>query len=426
MFRDRRRSKRRSAGFCRISRVAVITAVTMPKWGIEMTEGTITGWNLAVGQSVEKGAPLLDVETDKIVNVVDAPGGGVLRRVLADTGATLPVGTLLGIIADAATPEDEIARFVADFRAAVVSFEPDALDGATLATDADPLADGESRVSPIARRVAERLSVDLSQLKGTGRNGRISKEDVEAFAARRDPHAAASATAASPQPAAANAPTPVAMSSRRLTIGRRLLEAKQQIPHYRLEIDVDAEPLLERRQLLATQGERVSLNDLMVRATAMALVGHPLVNAQLAGAQILQFAHADIAIAMASDAGLITPIVRSADLKSVAQIAVEIRALAERARRAELTREEITGGTFTVSNLGMYGVTRFDAIINPPQVAILAIGAVRERVVASAGKIAAVKFLTLTLSADHRVVDGATGAAFLATLRERLGAAATL
>ena len=218
----------------------------------------------------------------------------------------------------------------------------------------------------------------------------------------------------------------MAMSARRLTIARRMLEAKQQIPHYRLEIDIDASALLARRGALAGQGEHVSLNDLIVCATALALARHPLVNAQLVGEEILQFPHADIAVVMATEAGLITPVVRGADLKTLGQISAEIRELAERARNGALTREQITGGTFTISNLGMYDVARFDAIINPPQVAILAVGAVGARVVARGGAFAAVDFLTLTMSADHRVVDGASGAAFLATLRDVLGAAETL
>ena len=394
--------------------MTAITAVTMPKWGIEMTEGTITGWHFAVGAPVAKGAPLLDVETEKIVNVVDSPGSGVLRRILADQGATLPVGALVGIIAGATASEADIESFRQNFRAAVLSFEPEvtASKQATAPLGAaSTTADSDGQVSPIARRIAERLGIDLSQVRGTGRNGRISKDDVEAHAA---------------QPSAQNLPQRVPMSARRLTIARRLLEAKQQIPHYRLEIDVDVTALLARRAALAGQGQRVSVNDLLVRATALALLRHPLVNAQLVGEEILQYPHADIALAMATEAGLITPVVRDADRKTLGQIAAEISALAERARNGTLTREQITGGTFTVSNLGMYGVARFDAIINPPQVAILAVGAVGERVVPRGGGFAAVDFLTLTMSADHRVVDGASGAAFLATLRELLGAAERL
>jgi pyruvate dehydrogenase E2 component (dihydrolipoamide acetyltransferase) len=216
------------------------------------------------------------------------------------------------------------------------------------------------------------------------------------------------------------------LSSMRATIGRRLLESKQSIPHYRLVVDLDVGGLVARRTALAESGTKVSLNDLLVRAAALALVEHPLVNAQFDGDEIVHFEHADIALAVATDTGLLTPIIRSADTKSVAEIAAEARTLAERARAGKLARDDITGGTFTVSNLGMFGVRQFDAIINPPQVAILAIGAAEERIVAQGGKPAVATVLTLTLSSDHRVVDGAVGGAFLKTLLEKVAAAEKL
>ena len=213
----------------------------------------------------------------------------------------------------------------------------------------------------------------------------------------------------------------------RATIARRLLESKQSIPHYRLAADVDLTALTAHRASLNAGGAaKVSINDLIVRAAALALVRHPEVNAQLQGEEILKFAQADVAVAVASENGLVTPIVRAADRKGVAQIATEVADLAERARGGKLTRDEITGGTFTVSNLGMFGVDRFDAIINPPQVAILAVGAASDRIVARNGQPAVAKVVTLTLSCDHRVVDGATGAKFLGTLRELLETPAQL
>jgi pyruvate dehydrogenase E2 component (dihydrolipoamide acetyltransferase) len=423
-----------------------ITAVTMPKWGIEMTEGTITSWRVRVGERIERGAEILDVETEKIVNAVESPGSGVLRRIIADEGETRAVGALIGVIADEQVGDADVARFVDAFVGAIVSFDPDASDSpaagvapapATAAVG-DAAGGEETRVSPIARRIAERLGVDLSQVTGTGRNGRISKEDVEAYAARTSGAAAATATTAAsgagetagavPQDAArvassgdAPATRRVPMNARRLTIARRLTESKQSIPHYRLDIDVDFGPLLAARRARAAGGaERVTVNDLLLRAVALALVEHPMVNAQFDGEAILQFVNADVAIAVAADAGLVTPIVRHANLKSVAEIARESRDLIERAGRGTLKREEITGGSFTVSNLGMFGVSRFDAIINAPQVAILAVGAATPRAIVRDGAVVATQVATLTLSADHRVVDGAVGAAFLASLRDLL------
>ena len=234
------------------------------------------------------------------------------------------------------------------------------------------------------------------------------KEDVEAFAA------------AAAAPADANPVTRVRLSASRAAIARRLLESKQGIPHYRLQREVRAAALAQHRSALNTGGARISVNDLLVRASALALVKHPAVNAQLVGEEILQFAHADIAIAVATAGGLMTPIVRGADLLSPAEIAQQSALLARRARDGLLKREDIAGGTFTVSNLGMYGLDSFDAIINPPQVAILAVGAMRERAVVQAGAVVAAPVMTLTLSADHRVVDGAVAAQFLATLVELL------
>ena len=397
-----------------------IIAITMPKWGIEMTEGTISGWRIAEGAVVERGAEILDVETDKIVNAVEAPGAGVLRRILAGEAETRAVGALIGVIADAQTRDADIDGFISSFVAAVVSFDHDA-PAASAATigSAQPVGAAaasagvaapppdEAHVSPIARRVAERLGVDVSQVTGTGRNGRISKEDVEAFAA----HAAV----------AASELRRVRMSSRRITIARRLLEAKQTIPHFRLDVQVDFGPLLQdRRSRHASGADRITVNDLLMRAAGLALVQHPMINAQLEGDEILQFADADIAIAVAAEAGLVTPIVRRVNLKSVAAISAESRDLIERARAGSLRREEISGGSFTISNLGMFGVTRFDAIINAPQVAILAVGAVTQSAVVHRGTLGVGQVATLTLSADHRVVDGAVGAAFLTSLRERL------
>ncbi len=408
-----------------------IFPITMPKWGIEMQQGTITEWHAAPGGALAKGAPLLDVETEKIVNSVEAPVAGTLRRIVAETGSTEAVGALIAVFADAAVSEAEIDAFITGFKPADASFDhadaPAAPAAAAPAVDA--AADGEARISPIARRIAERLGVDITQVKGTGRNGRVSKEDVEAYAASIGVQAGA-APAAAPV-VAPTAPTGDGvvrekMTSMRATIARRLLESKQGIPHYRLAADVDLTALLARRAALRAAGTEVSVNDLLVRACALTLVKHPAVNAQLQGDEVHKFPHADIAVAVATDGGLVTPIVRSADTKSAAQIGAETGDLAARARSGKLTREEITGGTFTLSNLGMFGIDRFDAIINPPQVAILAVGAGADRVIARGGGVVVAKVATLTLSCDHRVVDGAIGAQFLQALRQTIESADAL
>jgi pyruvate dehydrogenase E2 component (dihydrolipoamide acetyltransferase) len=407
-----------------------IFPITMPKWGIEMQQGTITQWHAAPGQALAKGDNLLDVETEKIVNSVEAPIAGTLRRIIADTGATEAVGALIAVFATPDVADADVDAFILGFRPADTSFEPDAGPATTTPAAAPPQpvadgGDGAARVSPIARRLAERLGVDITKIKGTGSHGRVSKEDVEAYAATMP--GGAQTQAAPGADTAAPGPIREKMTSMRATIARRLLESKQSIPHYRLAIDVDLTSLLARRvQLNASGGTKVSVNDLLVRAAALALVKHPAVNAQLQGDEVVKFPQADICVAVASENGLVTPIVRAAEAKSAAQIGTEVADLAERARSGRLTRDEITGGTFTISNLGMFGVDRFDAIINPPQVAILAVGAGVDRVVARNGQAVVSKVATLTLSCDHRVVDGATGAQFLATLRGLLEDAAEL
>ncbi len=408
-----------------------IHAVTMPKWGIEMTEGTVNQWNAREGQSIEKGAPLLEVETEKIINSVEAPASGTLRRIVARSGETRPVGSLLAVIAAGQVGDAEVAQFITGFKGATVSFEPDAepdasagsagVQGHSAATAASARpAEAEARaadsadvhISPIAKRLADRLGVDVSRIRGTGRNGRITREDVEAYVAQ----SASGRTAGGTE--VANPPTRARLSATRATIARRLLESKQTIPHYRLSVDVHAECLLHRAEEASREiGRRVTVNDLLVRACALALTRHPVLNAWLQDEELLQFAHADVAIAVATESGLITPVVRSADTKTLAEIAACTADLRERARRGALAREDLSGGTFTVSNLGMYGLSRFDAIINPPQVAILAAGAAEERAIARGGAAVVARVMTLTLSADHRIVDGAMGAAFLKTLR---------
>ncbi|HEU4530692.1 MAG TPA: dihydrolipoamide acetyltransferase family protein [Steroidobacteraceae bacterium] len=417
-----------------------IAPITVPKWGIEMQEGTITAWHAEPGQRLAKGDPLLDVETEKIVNSVEAPIGGVLRRILAEPGETRAVGTLIGVFAEPEVPDSEIDSFVGSYVAPDTSFEYGA---ATQAAPSAPVAaepstasadDGEQRVSPIARRLAEKLGVDLSKVKGTGRNGRISKEDVEAAHAALQagaekgtvPFSAPADRAAVAPAGTGQEPTREPMSAMRLTIARRLVESKQTIPHYRVSVDVDMRALLGRRETAKASGAAISVNDLLIKACALALVRHPQVNAQIDGQNLLKFAHADIAVAVATAAGLVTPIVRSADTLSLAEISARTLDLIERAQSGGLSREEISGGTFTLSNLGMFGVDRFDAIINPPQVAILAVGAARDAAVVRNGAVQAGRVATLTFAFDHRVVDGAEGARFAAAVRELIEQPASL
>ena len=399
-----------------------IYPITMPKWGIEMQQGTIAQWHVAPGQQLHKGDALLDVETEKIVNSVEAPIDGVLRKILAGPGAVENVGALIAVFAESSVTDEEVDAFARNFKAPNTSFEPEAA-GASTSSQPQPQSQPssqpqeEGRISPIARRVAQRLGVDIAKVRGTGRNGRVSKEDVEAYAAQGGVAPVANAEAAPPQSADLVQPARKKMSAMRATIAKRLLASTREIPHYRLAVDVDFTALIERRAALNTPATPVSVNDLLVRAAALALIAHPALNAQLVGDEIQSGPHADISVAMATDNGLITPIVRGAEEKTPAVIGAEIRGFARRAQSNQLTREDIAGGTFTISNLGMYGIDRFDAIINPPQVGILAVGAAADRVIARNGQALIAKMATLTLSADHRVVDGAVADQFLAGLK---------
>lgn len=409
---------------------AQIHAVAVPKWGIEMIEGTLNAWSKEIGDEIRAGEEILELESDKIVNMLEAGGEGVLRRKLAKPGETLQVGELLGIIADGSVDESAIDAFVANWQAT----ESAKAAPAAAATLAPPAPKPESRppaavqaqastasvrVSPVVRRLAAELGVDLSTLQGSGRSGRITKEDVEAAAASGSPPEAMP----EPQSSGANPATETPMTGMRRTIARRMQGAKQTIPHFYLTVDLPLAGLqAERAKLNADErAQRVSVNDLVIWCIARALKDVPEVNVQCADDdRILQFEHADIAVGVATDRGLITPVVRAADTKSPREIATDMAALSARAREGKLTMDEISGGTFTLSNLGMMDVREFTAIINPPQGAILAAGKSEQRVIVEDGEMCIAERMTVTLSCDHRVIDGAVGARFLQSLTHQL------
>ena len=413
-----------------------IYALAIPKWGIEMENGTVTKWYSSVGDSVTLGDELVDIESDKIMNTLEATATGVLRRILLEVDDTLGVGELIGIIADADASDEAIDAFIADFNASLGKSE----DGASEEPAAQPVTSTANtanaevasvaatapaasetpkkvRVSPPVRRLAEKLGVDTATVVGTGANGRITSADVEA---------AANGSAAEPAAASADQTsdeyTAVALTSTQKTIASRLVESKQSVPHFYLSVDIELDALLAKRQTLnAEQTQKVSINDLIVWCTARALVAVPKINAQLVDDEIRQFAHADISVAVATDRGLLTPIIRAAETLSPVEVSTSISAMIEKAKNGGLERNDIVGGSFTVSNLGMYGVTSFDAIINPPQVAILALGkAQKQVVVGNDDETRVATVLSANLSSDHRVVDGALGGTFLSALKQEI------
>lgn len=403
---------------------SAIYAVAIPKWGIEMESGTVTNWHSSLGDSVTLGDELVDIESDKIMNTLEATATGVLRRVLLETDGTLGVGELIGVIADDDVSEDAIESFITDFNAALKKDAAEEQQAAAAPAQADkpavskkPATSGKVRVSPPVRRLAEKLGVDISSVEGSGAGGRITSDDVERAAKGGSSESEPAVTEQSSEKF-----TATKLSSTQQTIARRLVESKQSVPHFYLSIDIELDNLLSKReQLNAEQSQRVSINDLIVWCTAQALQAVPEINAQLVDDEVRQFEHADISVAVATERGLLTPIIRAAEGLSPVQISTEIAQMIDKAKNGGLQRDDIVGGSFTVSNLGMFGVNSFDAIINPPQVAILALGkAQKQMLVRDNDETAIATIISANLSSDHRVVDGALGGRFLSALKQQI------
>ena len=387
-----------------------IYPIAVPKWGIEMVEGTITSWNKSEGDAIAKGDEVFEMESDKIVNVWDAPVAGVLRRIIAAAGDAHPVGALLGVIAAADVSDADIDQFIAEHSATRAETES-APAAAEMATPQQTIQTGDAytRSSPSVRRLADELGVDLGTVTGTGRRGRITDDDVKA---------ATGSDSSAPEGVQV-----IPLSATRKTIARRLTEAKQSIPHFYLTAEYALDGLLAHRAKLNETGSvKVSVNDLLVWSVAQALMKEPRVNVNLVDDSIHQFDAAHISVAIATEEGLYPATVRNANALSPAEIAEATAALAEKAKTGKLTKDDISGGSFTVSNLGMFGITQFTAIINPPMGAILAMGKASQQAVVREGEIGIATMLSVTLSCDHRVIDGAVGAQFLATLDEVIAA----
>ena len=386
-----------------------IYAIAVPKWGIEMIEGTVNVWNKAEGDSVSKGDEILEMESDKIVNVWESPVDGVLRRIIAEEGDARPVGALLGIIADAAIEDAAIDAFISDFSGNDDGAPAEAKTPSQSAPAAAPGGDAATRSTPAVRKLAQELNIDLNTVTGTGRRGRITEDDVRA---------AASEGGSEEVPANIDV---IPLSATRQTIARRLTEAKQEIPHYYLTVEYDLDGLLSHRESLnAASSTRVSVNDLIVSCVAKALIREPRVNINVVDNDIHQYSDANVSVAIATDDGLYPATIRAAQNLSAAEIAEATAALAQKAKDGKLSREDLSGGSFTVSNLGMFGISTFTAIINPPMGAILALGKAEQKPVVNNGEIAIATRISATLSCDHRVIDGAVGAGFLKVLGEEI------
>ena len=400
----------------------------LPDIGEGVAEGEIVRWIVAAGAAVEEHEPVVEVMTDKATVEIPSPAAGVVTEQLVSEGETVPVGTVIfRLSVQGAASSAPAPAAPAPAAAAAPAAAPAAEVPAPRPADAKVLA------VPSARRVARELGVDLAMVSGTGNNGVIRRRDVEAFAAGAPQSApaaapAASAPAAAPAPAARpEAETRVPFRGVRKKIAEAMVRSKFTAPHFYLTVDVDMTAAIafraEINALTEKQGlAKVSFNDLVTKAAASALGRHPYVNASYLEDEgvIRQHAGVHVAIAVAMPEGLITPVVRDADRKGLAAIAAETRELAGRARDGKLDPSEYAGSTFTTSNLGMFGISEFTAILNPPNACILAIGGICDEPVVKDGAVVPGKRMALTLTCDHRVVDGATGAAFLGDVQAML------
>jgi pyruvate dehydrogenase E2 component (dihydrolipoamide acetyltransferase) len=412
--------------------------ILMPALSPTMEEGTLAKWHVKVGDTVKAGDVIAEIETDKATMEVEAVDEGVVEAILVDAGTeNVKVNALIAKLAgegDSPAPPPAKAAPAAEAPKAAAAPAPAAAPQAAAA----PAAQAGDRVfaSPLARRLAQTAGLDLKTVKGSGPHGRVVKADVEA--AGKGGAATAKAPAAAPTSApAAAAPRQVQsleqmgipagsydlipLDGMRKTIARRLTDSFRDVPHFPLTIDLEIDGLLAARakinSLLESQGVKVSVNDIIIKAVAVALKRVPEANASYTPEGIAMHKHADIAVAVAIDGGLITPIVRAAETKGLAQISAEVKDLAARAKAKKLKPEEFQGGTFSVSNLGMFGIKAFASIINEPQGAIMSVGAGEQRPVVKNGQLAVATVMTVTLTCDHRVVDGAIGAKFLAAFK---------
>ncbi|MFK7746311.1 MAG: pyruvate dehydrogenase complex dihydrolipoamide acetyltransferase [Roseobacter sp.] len=425
------------------------TEILMPALSPTMEEGTLAKWLVKEGDTVNSGDIMAEIETDKATMEFEAVDEGVIGKILVEEGSEgVKVNTPIAVLLEEGESVDDIG----ETSAAAPSAAP-AADAAAEAAPAGapekaapaaPQAADGTRIfaSPLARRIAAQKGLDLSAIKGSGPHGRIVKADVEGATAAPARSAAPVAAAAASAPAATTAPVgpsadaiakmyegrpyeEVKLDGMRKTIAARLTEAKQTIPHFYLRKDIELDALMAfRAQLnakLADRGVKLSVNDFIIKAVANALQEHPACNAVWAGDRVLQLKPSDVAVAVAIEGGLFTPVLQDADMKSLSALSAEMKDLAARARERKLAPHEYQGGTFAISNLGMFGIDNFDAIVNPPHAGILAVGAgVKKPVVGADGEMKVAIVMSVTMSVDHRVIDGALGAQLLTAIKDNL------
>ncbi|HEY8404766.1 MAG TPA: pyruvate dehydrogenase complex dihydrolipoamide acetyltransferase [Flavobacteriales bacterium] len=404
--------------------------VRMPKLSDTMTEGTVAAWHKKVGDKVKSGELLAEIETDKATMEFESFQDGVLLHIGVEKGKTAPVDSILAILGKegedisallnestpAAAPKEEKkaeAPKAEEPKAAVKEVAP---VEAKASTPAPASTGGRVKASPLAKKIAEEKGIDISRVAGSGDNGRIIKRDIENFTP-----GSGGTTAPAFVAAGTESYTEENVSQMRKTIARRLAESKFSAPHFYLTMEIDMDNAIKARKSINEMSEtKISFNDMVVKAAAMALRKHPKVNSSWRGETIRYNEHIHIGVAVAVDEGLLVPVVRFANEKGLAQIGAEVKMFAEKAKNKKLQPADWEGNTFTISNLGMFGIEEFTAIINPPDACILAVGAIKSTPVVKGGQVVPGNVMKVTLSCDHRVVDGATGAAFLQTLKSYL------
>jgi pyruvate dehydrogenase E2 component (dihydrolipoamide acetyltransferase) len=403
--------------------------IYMPKLSDTMTEGVVAEWHKKVGDKVASGELLAEIETDKATMEFESFYDGVLLHIGVEKGKSVPVNVVLAIIgkegedisallANAGAPAEEVKVEVKAVEAPKANPAP-VQAAAAPAPKAAPVAittpsNGRIFASPLAKKVAEEKGIDINQVAGTGDHGRIVKRDVDHFT----PYVPAANAVQYAAPAGQESFTDETVSQMRKTIARRLAESKFTAPHFYLTLDIDMDNAIAARNAMnADKNVKISFNDMVVKASAMALRKHPAINSSWLGDVIRRNHHVHIGIAVAVDEGLLVPVVRFTDTKGLAQIGAEVKDFAQKAKDKKLQPSDWEGNTFTISNLGMFGIESFTAIVNPPDSCILAVGGIKQIPVVKNGQVVPGNVMKLTLSCDHRVVDGASGAAFLQTLK---------
>ncbi len=397
------------------------TLIEMPKLSDTMTTGKVISWMKHEGDRIESGDGIAEVETDKATMELECFENGTLLKIVAQPNESIQIGAPIAIIGKAdENVEPMLIQIYEGAETVKKSATPEVKasqsEMAEVSSESSHEERGKLKASPVALRMAAEHNIDLLTVQGSGPGGRIVKRDIEAALQR------------TPAPVA-NVPVAIGegmryedipLTSMRAAMGRRLSDSLGPIPHFYLEIEVDAEGLLEMKAQLqahADSQQKITITDILAKAAAITLRRHPEVNSQLNGNFIRRFLDANIGIAVAGDGILLVPVIRACQCKSIGQIALERADLVQKGQNGRLTVDEMSGGTFTISNLGMMGITRFKAVINPPQAAILAVGTIRDEPVVKNGEVVPGKRLALTLSCDHRVFDGAEGAHFLETLK---------